>query len=172
MKKPIIHYIFKVQYAIVFAAVGLTIFFMSIGNKSMAKKSDSWPSTKGLVTSSEFKRAIFVIDSNFAKKRKPTKYYKLKVAYEYEVDGETYTSNNVSFMSNYIHRDMRSAIKDKFEEGRPIQVYYDPNNAEEAVLIKGVNDYNKNPQALTGKVLFVLGVIGMIYWCVHRVNQS
>jgi len=168
MDKPILHYFFKARYAAVFCAIGLTMFFMSKGNKSMARRSAAWPSTQGVALSSEFKRAVFVIDSDFAKRHRRSKYYKLKVTYEYEMDGKTYTSDRVSYMSNYIHRDWSSGYGDKYKKGMQIDVFCDPNNAQEAVLIKGTHDYNKNPHVFTGLLICALGSLGMVVCAVKK----
>ena len=147
----------KIKTSVVIIVAGLVITTYCNRGLFKAKASASWPGTKGEIISSEVKRAIFTPGRRRGTTRKP-RYYIFKARYQYEVDGEAYNSKRVSFLSTYISREQYSYIKDKYAASKTIDVFYNPDAPGEAVLIKGVNKYNKNPHSLMGIIAFCVGI--------------
>ncbi len=88
-------------------------------------------------------------------------YYIFKARYQYEVDGEVYNSDRVSFLSKYISKEKYSDIKNKYAAGSTTDVFYNPDTPSESVLITGVSKYNKNPFSLYGIVMLCFGIFGI-----------
>ena len=150
----------KIKTSVVIIFAGLVITAYCNRGLLKAKASASWPSTKGEIISSEIERAIFTPDRKRGTAHRP-RYYVFKARYQYEVDGETYNSKRVSFLSTYISREKYSDIRDKYAASKTIDVFYNPDAPSEAVLIKGVNKYNKNPHSLSGIIVFCVGIFGI-----------
>ncbi|MBP6178454.1 MAG: DUF3592 domain-containing protein [Anaerolineales bacterium] len=90
------------------------------------------------------------------------KSHQVHISYSYEVMGQGYQGNQLSFGSEGNSYDTRSSAEKeiaRFPEGSPVTVYYDPDRPAEAVLERKYNS--------TGAILAViLGVLGagiMVY---------
>lgn len=161
----------KIKTSVVIIIGGLLITAYCNRGLFKAKSSASWPSTKGEIISSEIKRSIFTPGRNRGTTGRP-RYYIFKARYQYEVDGEAYNSKRVSFLSTYISREKYSDIRDKYAAGKTIDVFYNPDILGEAVLIKGVNKYNKNPFSLFGIIVFCVGISGIIVYGLNYLKKG
>jgi hypothetical protein len=134
-----------------------------------AKASVSWPSTKGEIISSEVERSLFQLGRRSTNKYR---FYIFKARYQYEVDGEVYNSERVSFLSKYISKGINSVIKDNYAEGKTIEVFYNPEAPSEATLIKGVNKYNKSPFYYFGIIILCAGIAGITVYGLNYLKKG
>lgn len=81
--------------------------------------------------------------------------YKLKVFFEYKVDGKYYTSNFIN--EKYLEYDEIQKIWKKYYIDKIIDVYYNKNNYNECYYnLRILRDKNKNTYYLFAVVLFIL----------------
>ena len=78
----------------------------------------------------------------------------------------------MSFLSTYISREKYSDIRDKYAASKTIDVFYNPDAPSEAVLIKGVNKYNKNPHSLSGIIVFCVGIFGITVYGLNYLKKG
>ncbi|MBK1791895.1 DUF3592 domain-containing protein [Persicirhabdus sediminis] len=100
-----------------------------------AKDSESWPSTQGTIITSELSRD----DSYDSETGQKTTMYSANIVYEYSVDGVRRSCDAVSFVS-VSGSDLTDARKNlsRYPYGMTVAVYYDPDNADDAILEPGV----------------------------------
>ncbi|MEX2443890.1 MAG: DUF3592 domain-containing protein [Alkalispirochaeta sp.] len=95
-----------------------------------------WPSTLGTV-----ERVVLAPASDPDDSRSPGERFRPQVSYTYEVDGKTYTAEHVAVF-DWIYRDRRRASEylQQFDIAarNRVPVYYDPENPEEAILIRHI----------------------------------
>lgn len=154
-----------IKASVVLTIVGLVITIYCNRGYLKAKASASWPSTKGQIISSELNRSM-IRRGGSARTRG---FYIFKARYQYEISGEVYDSQRVSFLSKYIlMTKKRPDIKSIYAAGRTVDVFYNPDVPGESTLITGVNKYNRSPHHLTGLTILVIGAIvltieGLLY---------
>ena len=162
----------KIKTSVVIIVVGLLITLYSNRGIFKAKASASWPSTKGEILSSEVERSLFQLGRRRGSTTKKPGFYIFKARYQYEVEGEVYNSERVSFLSKYISRDKRTDIKDNYAEGKAIDVFYNPDAPGEATLIKGVNKYNKSPSYYFGIMTLCVGIFGITVYGLNYLKKG
>ena len=109
----------------VLALVGGGLLFIGIRSKRAAQASRAWSSTQGTVDSSQ------VIASGSQR----SKWYKAQVTYTFKVNGQSYTSDKVFFgdaRSSSMPKEQR--VADRYKAGAPVEVFYNPQQPQEAVL--------------------------------------
>ena len=109
----------------VMALFGGGLLFIGIRSRRAAQASRAWPSTQGTVASSQ------VITSGSSRSR----WYKAQVTYTFTVDGQNYTSDKVFFgdaRSSSMAKEQR--VVDRYKAGAPVEVFYNPQQPQEAVL--------------------------------------
>lgn len=120
---------------IVAGSVALVI---GIAIERQARVSRRWPSVKGVVLSSKILKEQSNPSSSSLGRRITDGYqYKPEVAFEYTVFGVKYISNKVSF-ADYSTNTTGHATQviERYPEGAAVDVYYNPDNPEDAVLEK------------------------------------
>lgn len=115
----------------IFVIIGLVI--MALGGKSLLKASasESWPTTKAVVKSSE-------IESYYDRESRNTT-YGAEVIYEYVVDGNEFVGDRVKFgkvASDY--EDANYYLK-KYPKGKSIVTYYNSADPSESILEPGIH---------------------------------
>lgn len=108
------------------ALIGAVCLFIGLRHRARARATMQWSTTPGNLLS-------FAITRGRVKNQ--THYYP-HLEYEYTVDGTRYVSNRISF--GYLAYDSEEEAKADLERrirGNPVQVYYDPKNPKDAVLI-------------------------------------
>lgn len=96
----------------------------------------SWSRTEGVIRSAE------IIERYDATADSGSRYlYRLDLIYEYEVGGQTYTSKRWRY-GNKVESSRPSAFPD-FEQGDKVDVYVDPDDPSEAVLVSGWSDFDR-----------------------------
>jgi len=67
--------------------------------------------------------------------RKRKTYYHYSIEYEFEYNGKRYASDEVTFDDNYrLDPDFPEIYLDRYKEGKPVTVYFDPHNPSFSVL--------------------------------------
>ena len=89
-----------------------------------AKESATWPIVTGTITARGTKKVMF--------RSQP------RIAYSYEVNGTSYTSERISFAAGVPPKETDSVLA-RYPEGKSVTVQYAPDKPSEAVLESGVN---------------------------------
>lgn len=115
--------------------VGVTVWGIAVVRNAMA--SSSWPTVTGTVTASDVERQRS--RSGTRRNRRKTS-YRANVAYEYSVDETKYASDQVSF-GEYASSNPNFAqqIVNRYPKGKRVEVHYDPQQPEVAVLEPGAS---------------------------------
>jgi hypothetical protein len=108
--------LFIIAFPLVF---GILFIWFGIRNHSLGKQSESWPTVQGTLASKS---------SSSSKKKR------IHVFYEYQVKGVNYKNSRVNFQDD---SGSKKKIRDKYNVGDPLTIYYDPNNPEQSVLTPG-----------------------------------
>jgi len=125
-------------FGLVFLAVGIGVTAWGWNVLGDAKASTSWPSVDGSVISSKVERERTSRRSGGRRRTSTT--YGAEVRYRYSVDGNEYSSDKVSFGDySSSNRARAQGIVDRYPVGKTVQVYYDPNTPETAVLESGTS---------------------------------
>jgi len=93
--------------------------------------------------------------------------FTLNIIYKYTVNGKTYSSDKRRWheVQSSFHR-YHDAIARKYPLGKPVTVYYNPQNPKVAVLKPGLG-----LGALTGVFLYTLAIAFLTFFIHHRVYQ-
>lgn len=123
---------------------GALAFGSGINDMRNVMASMSWPSTAGTVTDVAITDATQDVPSDDASRnvgsttRQITSYW-LKIQYEYEIRGQHYIGNRARFGSPLGGRaDEATEALNLHPVGKRVTVFYDPKNAEEAVLYRDI----------------------------------
>lgn len=122
-------------WAFVFSAVlvggGVAVAFSKIPDLRRARQSRYWPSVSGLIL-----EAGFSLEELASYKQ----VFKAFVYYEYEVEGNTFRARRVRFGDNLIRFSVfgKNRLLERYKPDAPVRVFYDPDNARQAVLEPGV----------------------------------
>ena len=110
------------------------IYFMNKANTS-----GSWPVVSGKVLST---RVSYDLSSNTQMYNRRSYYY--AVTYEYEVENRRYFNDRFSVAEDIrspkrysSEQEAEAAARASYPEAAPVNVYYDPENPAESVLLKG-----------------------------------
>ena len=93
----------------------------------------NWPSTTGTLISASVRSSR---GSSSTSRR-----YQVQLTYRYRVDGKSYTSNRYRLgdgptAGDYTEREQARQEASRWEEGQEVEVYYDPDEPESAVLVR------------------------------------
>lgn len=112
-----------------FLISGIVVLFFGVRSLRDANNSTSWPTVPGVVVSSDVDR--HTSDDGTT--------YSAEVLYDYDVDGESYSSNSVSFgsYSSSSSSHARDIVR-KYPKGSDVTVAYDPSKPESCILEVGV----------------------------------
>ena len=145
-----------------FFLIGIFLIINGIRNRKKAEESTSWPSVEGTIT-----RAWVETHEHEDDDGSKTITHFPRWEYEYIVSGSTYTSENISFggIAGSRHEfDAREGLK-QYPLNSEVQVFYNPSNPEEAILVPGTQGTMKT--VIIGGVLalIMLGIIvGLAIW--------
>ena len=152
---------------IIYILLGSGIMFYVIRLLITEISSKSWPSTTGVVTSSNLK-------TDFADRSVESM---TEVSYRYEVDNKEYISKRTSMDPFGTYGTAQRALE-KYPAGKTVSVYYDPRNPEKSRFTTGVSHWTAIYLvavplicvAITGNLLVVLltvviaGISNLIIW--------
>ena len=117
-------------------AMGTLTLYLGIATMVGGWASEGWPSVPGVVANSEietqYSNSNSTTRSNFT--------YHASVQYDYEVEGETYSAERVSF-GEYGTGDGEYAqeVVGRYPAGAEVTVHYDPDDPARAVLEPGLH---------------------------------
>ncbi len=114
--------------------VGCAFISYGLGQMSKAKQSVNWPSAPGNIIRSE-KEKHTTTEKSGSSKREVT-YYLAAIDYEYQVGGKSYRSNRIAYEGQ--NRNQTVALLNRYPKGKSVEVFYDPDDPEEAVLERGM----------------------------------
>lgn len=140
-----------VLFIIGVVGAALTI-FLGIPMMKNAFESRGWPTADGVITVSQF-------TSNTDRDSGSTT-YGASIAYDYTVNGASYTGSNVHF-GQYSTSDPSygRSIVNRYPLGKQVMVYYDPDNPSESVLEPGAG-WSSFMVAGIGILFALVGFIG------------
>ncbi|MCF6366555.1 MAG: DUF3592 domain-containing protein [Bacteroidales bacterium] len=130
----------RIAFPIFLLTLGAVLLFVGFNQITFGKQSVNWPSTKGIIISSDLVRTAKVAE------------YLERIYYEYTVNGKSYISNKVSF--SYQNPD---ATVKRYPKGKKVTVYYSPDDPGFAVLIKGYK-WGIYLEFTAGAVLLILAM--------------
>ncbi len=110
--------------ALLFVGVGAALLCLETRNLTKAKASRDWLSTDGIILYTDYKR------TSVGRRLSNAPY----VTYSYQVQGIGYTSNVLSFGDDLTSSERFA----EYPSGRRVTVYFDPEDPQEATLVKGV----------------------------------
>jgi hypothetical protein len=120
----------SIAFMIGLIAIGVLMMHKALAGRMKSKQAQSWPTVKGRVIASE------VVEDRY---RDPmgqaTIAFIPSVVYEYNVEGQPYTGKNVIFGQTNYDYIVASRICDKFAVDSTPEVYYNPLNPSESVLV-------------------------------------
>jgi hypothetical protein len=116
---------------LIFGLVGAGLSYWGWTILQDARASATWPTAAGVVTSSEVDRSTDAEGGDS---------YSPEVDYQYQVDGQTITNNQIKFGENsYSSRRKAEEIAANYPLGQQVTVYYEPERPTNAVLEPGVS---------------------------------
>lgn len=135
-----------------------------VQDSKVVKESESWTETEGRLTFADFERHT----RNTKNSGTITQYY-LKIQYEFDVDGVTYTGDKYTIPSDlHIFRNPKEGEEHLYryveKDWEIKRLYYDPNNPTRSVIIKPVRDLE---YVLVGIFLWS----GLIFLCLYLLSH-
>jgi hypothetical protein len=142
---------------------GLGLLVLGIVIRKKLKTSESWPKTIGIIRESTVKSEWVRVGSGNMYIVSP------KVIYEYEVDGEKYTSSQLALVEHSTANE--NLAKEKSERhpvGQQVTVYYNPRKPDFATLEIGDPTGGKLPFGIIifGIVVTIAGIVWFL--TVHK----
>jgi hypothetical protein len=119
---------------VVFLGGGLWVILGTIRNRKKGEASLNWPSTSGTIIRTWVEESYTEDDDGWK-----TYTYSPRWEYQFIFMGRTYTCNRLSYgaTKGYGSESEATQALSRYPVNTKVQVYYDPNNAEDAVLIPG-----------------------------------
>ncbi|MFC1452945.1 DUF3592 domain-containing protein [Verrucomicrobiota bacterium] len=121
--------------------------------------STRWPKVRGRIESASV--AARRAGSGAGRRSHPSRSYGASIVYTYQVEGTTYTCDRV-FFGNYRsdRPDHAEAQKARYPPGREVDVYYDPDRPEVAVLEPGPK-FSTSVVMIVGIVFTIVALAGI-----------
>ena len=144
-----------------FILVGIGLSAFLVLKISKALSSTKWPSVIGQLDSADLKLVVYRgRDGGSADEASALV---VDFSYKYSVEGRDYDGKRVTY-SDAINKTVGSLkrLQERYLGKNQIQVYYDPNQPGESVLIPGINIFNFTP--LITSCLFILVGIFVIFY--------
>lgn len=124
-------------FVIVYIALVAAATFFTFVTMPNSLNSNNWPQTVGAVTHSA------VVQTNRHNKiGNRITVYSAKVDYQYAVNGSTYIGDQVMLAEHNTDTHIQKAINTQYAAGAKLNVYYNPDSPEKAVLEPGLSAKN------------------------------
>jgi len=153
-------------FGLVFAAVGVLVAVIGLSTLAEANASASWPTIKGAVVSSDVEKKTSTRSRK--KKRESSTSYRAVVRYEYTVGDKQHTSGRISFGGTSTSMGAAKELVGRYPKGAEVDVYYDPDDPEQAVLESGKQASSYIPLGvgvlftIVGSVIAIFALVGKI----------
>jgi hypothetical protein len=121
-----------VLMSLVFIAIGLGVLYYARSVAAKAQQSLSWPSTEGVISHS-----AVLLQMQQTSNSTDTVTYKADVAYRYKIQGRNYSSDRLTLADFSSTARRAQGIVDRYADGAPVTVYYNPADPSDAVLERG-----------------------------------
>ncbi len=133
---------------------GLGIFLMVMGMLSLqqGKEARSWKVIAGRITKSALEEKRVDTSHEDGMQRTEVGYLPV-VEYQYKVEGEILTGYRINFVEKQYTQKAGKKALDKYPFGAVVQVHYDPENPNEAVLETGT---------IVSSLVFMLGGLVLV----------
>lgn len=131
-----------------FVLLGGGLLFVGIRSMRAASASRAWSSAQGTITSSQLMTGG----------QRNSRWYKPQITYTYTANGQTYTGEKVFFgdaRSSSMAKEQK--MVDRYKQGAQVEVFYNPQQPQEAVLERRTGGTNM-VYLILGSVVFLLGV--------------
>ncbi len=141
---------------LVFLAVGLVILFFLLRQLRRAWQSRQWPRVRGTIQHSGTQRKVFYQSPSHPADRVEST--TLDFRYDYTVHRQAYTGTRVTLSDSVIKtgRQLQRRVE-QFPPGKTVDVYYNPENPAESVLIPGASLYHFTP-LITPLLMIAVGI--------------
>ena len=116
----------------IFLLMLLAWFTYSLMGFTRALQTKSWPTTTGIVNSAEVKKVASKGSSQYA----PI------IAYSFQIDNEEYTSEKYSSTTARGASQWAKDIVDQYPANSEVNVFYNPENPKQSVLVPGLQSDN------------------------------
>ena len=114
-----------------------------------------WPHVLGQITKSE-------IETRWREGSRKT-YWPI-VQYSYEINGRRFMGDTIFFVQDGVGLSWSKKKISLYKPGRPVSVYYDPNNKSRSVLEPGISLLGIL-LTVTGSLIFILIIGGLSFLC-------
>jgi hypothetical protein len=125
------------KYAgILMVVIGVGFIGWSYHMRGIAAASEVWPAAPGVITASDVSHSVKQSSSSSGSKWR----YIPRLEYRYELEGAEYTNDNIQFVSvswEFKDRFKAERIVKPYPVGKAVDVYYDPTDPRNSVLLKG-----------------------------------
>ena len=121
-------------FILIFFAAGVAAVIFGFRNRKKAEESAGWPGVEGVIMNA------WIDESRETDEDGYTSYtYTPKWQYQYQLGGQTYSSQKISFGGEKGYGSRKKAEEEltKYPMSSRVWVYYNPQNPEEAVLLQG-----------------------------------
>ena len=150
----------SILFMLALIATGILFMYRAVSGRLKAKKALTWPVVQGRVISSEV-----VEDRLRSATGKATIAYVPDISYEYNVNGTTYTGSAVIFGVKTYDYITASRICEKFSVESEPNVYYNPDDAQDSVLLPQATE---GLRSLIPGIFFIvsgilIGVMGILF---------
>ncbi len=118
---------------IILTIIGLGMIGYNIYLISKGRQSNSWTSTNGIITKSELGILKFTGDSSLEYN------YRADIEYKFTIDDQIISSKQAFFGDELYHGNKSRTTKllSQFPIAKTVTVFYNPNDVQESVLIRG-----------------------------------
>ncbi len=129
-----------IVFLAVFISLWYTIIFVAQDTYQEAEQAIHWPTVEGAILESDIQSETSSSqsrDSQGSTTRKTTTQYVPRIRYQYRVEGQEYENNILQKIANPGPQRAAQQIAQRYPQGSQTEVYYDPADPQNSVLIPG-----------------------------------
>lgn len=129
---------FRWVFCIGFMLIGLIFVLLGGYEIFQGMKTEDWPAAPGTILSSKVQSGTSSSHGPARTTGSSRRRYSVDIRYRYEVDGQQFEGSRLSYgKETYKKRSKAQKIVSQFLPRKKIDVFFDPENPESSVLIKG-----------------------------------
>ena len=129
-----------IVFLAVFISLWYTIIFVAQDTYQEAEQATHWPTVEGTILESTIESETSSSqsrDSQGSTTRKTTTQYVPRIRYQYRVEGQEYENNIFQKIGNPGPQRAAQKIAQQYPQGSQTEVYYDPADPQNSVLVPG-----------------------------------